>query len=102
MEKYHIRKDDSVILENPSPQDVEKELDEINRVLKISKRQSKNILIVMFMTGLGIQNDGVQALVYNQFDKKTGQVKVLMAERKLRSWVELYPNSYIISIFACD
>ena len=27
---------------------------------------------------------------------------MLMAERKLRSWAELFPKSYIIAIFACD
>ena len=25
-----------------------------------------------------------------------------MAERKLRSWAEIFPKSYIIAIFVCD
>ena len=43
--------------------------------------------------------DGMHSMLYNEFDLKTRYYKMLRAEQKIRSWAELYPNSYTIGIF---
>ena len=43
----------------------------------------------------------MQCLLYNEYDPRNKFYKILMAEAKLRGWAEIYPNSYIIGIFAC-
>ena len=65
MEKYHIRQEDSVILHDPSPSEVDEKFGEFSKKLMANKRKSQTTLLVMFFTGLGIQIDGVQALLYN-------------------------------------
>ena len=40
-------------------------------------------------------------MVYNECDSNTMKPKMLRAECKLRSWAKIYPNAYIIGIFAC-
>ena len=40
-------------------------------------------------------------MVYNEKDKNYQFYKLLKAERKLRLWAEIYPNAYIVGIFAC-
>ena len=45
--------------------------------------------------------EGQQNLLYNEFDNNQKFYRLLRAEAKLRTFAEIYPNSYIISIFAC-
>ena len=57
MEKYNIRGQDSVLLLDPSPNEVNDELDEINRQLREGKNKipSINIFTVFLFAGLGVR-----------------------------------------------
>ena len=57
-------------------------------------------LIIFVFAGHGIMKDGRHAMLYNEFDLKTRYYKMFRAEEKIRTWAELYPNSYTIGIFA--
>ena len=57
---------------------------------------------MLMFTGVGALIEGTQALVYNEFDKRTGNVKIVMAGKKIRLWSEVFPNAYIVAIFACS
>ena len=85
MEKYHVREEDSALLLDPPPYKVNKELDKINKQLREGKsmKPSKNIFIVMLFAGIGVQYEGAQARVYNEFNKK-GEIALLKAEAKIR------------------
>ena len=70
------------------------------RAAKKSSPQEKHLLFVFFASH-GILRDGTQWIVLNEYDKKKEYYKLFGAELKMRSWAEIYPSTYIISIFAC-
>ena len=45
--------------------------------------------------------DGGLAICYNSFDKD-GKIEKFCAEKKMRSFCEVYKNAFLMSIFACD
>ena len=55
----------------------------------------------MLFAGHGILKDGMQVMLYNEYDQATGFYKLLKAEQKIRIWAEIFPNFYGIGIFAC-
>ena len=57
-------------------------------------------LIICLFAGHGIVKDCKHHMLYNEFDLKTRYYKMFRAEEKLKSWAELYPNSYTVGIFA--
>ena len=65
------------------------------------KTPVENYLVIFLFAGHGMLKDGMQVMLYNEYDKKAEFYKLMMAEAKLRGWAEIYPNSYIIGIFAC-
>ena len=73
-----------------------KKLREGNKKIPMEK-----YLIVFLFAGHGILKDGMQALLINEYDSKNRFYGLLKAEGKLRLWAEIYPNAYIIGIFAC-
>ena len=72
-------------------------------MLKAGKKKKplEKYLLIFLFAGHGLMVDGLQNLVYNEFDPNSKFYKLLRAEAKLRAYAEIYPNSYIISIFAC-
>lgn len=58
-------------------------------------------IIIFLFAGHGLQKNGMQEMVYNEFDEKKRFYRTFKAEIKLRSFAEIYPNSYVIGIFAC-
>ena len=40
-------------------------------------------------------------MLYNEFNPKTNFYALFRAEKKLRQFAEIYPNAYVIGIFAC-
>ena len=60
-----------------------------------------NYLVIFLFAGHGMLYEGRQVLLYNEFEKSTRFYKMFLAEQKLRSFAELYPNAYLIGIFAC-
>ena len=89
--------------DNPSMNVVGKVLDKISKELREAKKMKppEKHLIVFLFAGHGVLRDGMQYLIYNEWNKKERFYQMLSAEAKLRSWAEIYPNSYIIGIFAC-
>ena len=37
----------------------------------------------------------------NEYDESTRFYKLFKAEAKLRAWASIFPNAYLITIFAC-
>ena len=89
--------------ENPSSALVTAEMGKLSKRLRAgkSKRPVENYFIVFLFAGHGILKDGMQAMLYNEYDEASAFYKVLTAEAKLRLWSEIYPNAYIVGIFAC-
>lgn len=58
-------------------------------------------LIVCLFAGHGFMIDGLQVMICNEFNQKERFYKVFKAESLLRCYAEIYPNSYMIGIFAC-
>ena len=106
MEKYNVyeRKDLELTLKiNATSKDVNDVLHRLFKMIKDGKKAKpqKNYLVIFLFAGHGMIKDGSQVLLYNEFDKKTGYYKMLRAEKKIRHWAEIFPNSYLIGIYAC-
>ena len=61
----------------------------------------ENYLLFFLFACHGILKDGQQNIVINEYDPEKEFYKLYGAEYKVRYWAENFPNSYIISIFAC-
>ena len=57
--------------------------------------------MILLFAGHGLLKDGQQVLVMNEYDESTRFYKLFKAENKLRTWALIFPNAYLISIFAC-
>ena len=103
MEKYLFKKKDTQLLLDPTGKDLDIGTAKITATLKVGKHSNPatKTLIIALIAGLGINYAGAQALVQNQF-QKNGVIKTFKAEAKLQAWAEIFQNSYIIAIFACD
>ena len=68
--------------DNPSPTQFGKAIDEISKKLREGKRAKPpvNYLVVILFAGHGVLKDGMQVLLYNEFDQATGFYKLLKAE----------------------
>ena len=68
--------------DNPSGKDQGDGLDKISKQLRQAKRAKppENYLVVMLFAGHGILKDGMQVLLYNEYDPTTGFYKILKAE----------------------
>ena len=73
---------------------------ELTKRLREGKRKQpiEKFLIIFLFAGHGILKDGLQALLFNEYDEKTGFYRLLTAEAKLRLWSEIYPKN---PIFPC-
>ena len=104
LEKYQIKEQDVVDLSNnPTADQTGRALDELSKRIRQGKQSEppENYLVVLLFAGHGILRDGEQTLLYNEFNQRTGWYKEFRAEAKLRTWAEIFPNLYIIGIFAC-
>lgn len=88
---------------NPTAKEVDKHMSALSKEMRKGKTASpvENYLVIFLFAGHGVLRDGMQAMLYNEFDNRCNFYKFLMAEKKLRGWAEIYPNSYIIGIYAC-
>ena len=104
LKKYQIKNNDIVDLsDNPSSKEVSEKIAALYTKLKVGKKKDpfKRYFIMFLFAGHGVLIDGMQNVLYNEYDKVKKYYKVFAAEKKLRSWAEVFPNSYIVSIFAC-
>ena len=102
--KYQIMKKDIIdCSDQVTAKDFEKVLAMLSTKLREGKKKvpKENYLVIFLFAGHGILKDGTQMMLYNEYDKRAGFYKMLQAEAKLRTWAEIYPNSYVIGIFAC-
>ena len=104
LKKYSIKKRDVINLgHNPTGADVTDALAKISKRLREGKKKRpvEKFLLVCLFAGHGILKDGMQSMLLNEYDENTGFYRLLCAEAKLRLWSEIYPNAYILGIFAC-
>ena len=57
---------------------------------------------MVLFAGIGMQHEGHQAFLYNEYDRHAGFFKKYALEKKMRCWSEIYNNAYVISIFSCN
>ena len=71
--------------------------------LRVSKRMEKRekFLIFFLFATHGYLRDGMQFILFNEFDTKENYYKRFAIEAKLREWAHNYPHAYIVTIFAC-
>ena len=62
---------------------------------------NEKVLVVYIFASHGIQENGSQGVVVNEFDEKTGFYKIWKAEAMIRVLARLFPNSYHLGFFAC-
>ena len=65
------------------------------------KQPRTNYLVVCLFACHGILKDGLQYVVFNEFDKRAQFYKMMKVEFLLTDFASKFPNSYIIGIFAC-
>ena len=89
--------------EDPTSREVDKVFNRISKKLKDGKKKQpmEKYLILFLFAGHGLLKQGMQEMVYNEFDNNTKFYKMYKAEKKLRLYAEIYPNAYVIGIFAC-
>ena len=88
---------------DPTDKDIDKCLSKISVRIRDGKKKQpvENFLVICLFAGHGVLKEGMQTMLYNQYNPKTGFYKFMNAEKKLRGWAYIYPNSYIVGIFAC-
>ena len=83
LEKYQIKESDVVWLgDNPTTTQLGNEIDKISKKLRLGKkaRPPESYLVIILFAGHGILKDGMQMLLYNEYDQATGFYKLLKAE----------------------
>ena len=105
LQKYEIMFEDIYDLsDDPTPEETETVLATISKKVREGKNKCipiENYLIICLFAGHGVLKDGMQTMMYNVYDRKNGFYKFMNAEKKMRGWAQIYPNAYIIGIFAC-
>ena len=89
------------IVNDPSFKDIDKLKKQLLKDLKAWKKENKKPLVVYIFASHGIQENGSQGVVVNEFDKKTQYYKIWKVEAMIRLFAKLFPNSYHLSFFAC-
>ena len=56
---------------------------------------------MLFFAGHGMQLNGLQVIVINEFDKVKKFYKLYNAENKIRYFSKKFTNCYFVGIFAC-
>ena len=104
MKKYGIKGEDAKCLIDKSSKDVDKEVNELSKKLRVAKKSNpiENILTVVLFAGRGMFYEGYQVLLYDEYDPSNGFFKKFVAEKKICSWAEIYHNAYILCIMSCD
>ena len=87
------------MVEDPSYKDILKMKSQLSKDLKAWNKEKT--LVVYILASHGIQENGAQGVVVNEFDEKTGFYKIWKAEALIRVLAKLYPNSYHLAFFAC-
>ena len=80
-----------------------KQLSELQKILRnrLTKEVDSLHLCMQFFAGHGMQRDGLQVIVVNEFDPYGKFYKLYRAEQRIRYSSETFNNCYFIGIFAC-
>ena len=65
------------------------------------KEPDTSVFIVYLFACHGVQREGKQCAVVNEYDKRTGFYRLYPAEDDVRRLSKKYPNSYHLVFFAC-
>ena len=65
------------------------------------KSPQEDYLVIHTFAGHGVQDQGTQWLLHNEYSKERQFYKMFGAENKLRMLAQEFQNSYQIGIFAC-
>ena len=68
---------------------------------RLKASPDNTFLLVYALAGHGMQMDGRQIILINQYDKKTGFYKLWGIEADIRRLAKANTNAYIIGLFAC-
>ena len=65
------------------------------------KNPGQNFLIFYIFACHGIQKEGSQSIVINEFDPEAEFYRLWPAEADIRQWSEKFHNTYHVGLFAC-
>ena len=99
LKDYLIRPDDIIELKNVSFQQIKRAEKQLN--MRIENDKETGYLVVYILAGHGIQRDGNQTLLTNEFDKQQKFYKCYPVEKLMRIRAKNYANSFHLGIFAC-
>ena len=68
---------------------------------RIKKTPDNTFVLVFALAGHGMQMDGRQIVLINQYDKKTRFYKLWSIEADIRGMAKNNTNAYVIGLFAC-
>ena len=87
MEKYGIKDDDQIYDLSDDPSDKELEAmfkNVLQKLIQGNQVSRTNYLLIFFFAGHGVLFEGSQAILLNEFDKRSGFYKMKKVEAKLR------------------
>ena len=93
LEKYQIKtKNVYNLSNNPTKGEVERGIAQLSARLRAGKkkRPMERYLIIFLFAGHGLQKEGAQVMLYNEYDPAKHFYKLFRAEAKLRSFAEIY------------
>ena len=67
----------------------------------LKKSGNKKIAIVWCFACHGVQANGMQAVVVNEYNQRLRYYKLWYVENMIRKFARSHPNSFHLSIFAC-
>ena len=92
--------DNIYIMENaPTLQKYQKAIRHITK--RLQDNPETGHLILACFAGHGVQYNGQQALLTNEFDDRTSFYKMCHAERKVRTLTGMFRNAYVVAVFIC-
>ena len=101
--KFGVKEENIHLLDNPTEGETRKLYMQILRKLVAGRKKSpqEDYLVIHTFAGHGVQDQGTQWLLHNEYCKARGFYKMFGAENKLRMLAQEFQNSYQIGIFAC-
>ena len=87
------------MVDDPSFKDISKLKFQLRKDLTAWNKEKT--FVIYILASHGIQENGSQGVVVNEFDKKTEFYKIWKIEALIRYFAKTYPNSYHLAIFAC-
>ena len=68
---------------------------------KLKQSKHKKTLVSYVFAGHGMQENGTQVVVINEYDKETRFYRLWKIENMIRTFARMFPNSFHLAFFAC-